>query len=105
LARGWRLYYEDGSTFSSDDGPPWQSPAWGCVLVTQKVPGDESLHLSFPHYLHRTDLDQWINVDDAGLIDQLAHYGHLIDCYRPGRMLPTAAWKAVVARGNADRGV
>lgn len=36
----WRIYYEDGSTFSDEDGTPWDAPREG-VEVIQHPEGKE----------------------------------------------------------------
>lgn len=64
----WRVYYDDGSTFDSDDGSAYQAPALG-VQVIATVP------------------DLWHGGDIFGLWDYLAHriapqrvlFGRLID--------------------------
>lgn len=29
----WRIYYADGSTFSNEDGEPWDAPGWGAQVI------------------------------------------------------------------------
>lgn len=104
MSRSWRIYYTDGSTFSSDDGEPWESPSWGAALVVQpEVVGMDTLYYGNPFFLHRTDLDQWFNVDDTGLIDQFAHFAHVIDCVRPSRWMPTVEWKELMRRAAEEK--
>ena len=100
----WRIYYADGSTFSSDEGEPKDSPPWGAVLVTQRdVPGMDVLS-GEPFFVHRADLDLWLKVDEVGLMDQMAHFAHVIDCVRPGRWAPVPEWKAICRRADEELG-
>ena len=102
----WRLYYDDGSTFSDADGAPHESPPWGVVVIGQPhaerhdrvlMNGDTSL------YLYRSDLGRWCEIGQGGILDHLAHFGHLISCIRPGRHIPEReAFKALVARAQED---
>lgn len=32
---GWMAFYEDGTTFSSDDGRPWEAPRFGVICLVQ----------------------------------------------------------------------
>jgi len=87
----WRLYYDDGSTFSDTDGEPHESPVWGCVAVSQphvESTADKALVGNGDFYLYRSDLGFWYEVGDSGLVDQLSHFGHLISCVRAGRWMP-----------------
>ena len=99
----WRIYYGDGSTFSSADGEPQESPAWGAVLVTQPaVKGMDTLLLNDPFFVHRADRALWLTCDYPGLMDQLAHYAHAIDCVRVGRWAEPGDWKAIAARAREE---
>ena len=100
----WRIYYEDGTTFSNADGQPWESPVWGVVAVTQqtKQQFDDILARGEPWYIYRSDLGYWMEIDNTGLIDQLVHYGHEIQAVRPGRYVPKPVFMAIVRRAQAE---
>jgi len=103
----WRLNYEPpGPSFSSEDGEVWESPEWGAVGVVQ--PNEtrtarEIVGKNGDYLLHRSDLDVWHLVGASGLVDHLAHFGHLIDCIRPTRWMPLdREFKAIWDRMRAD---
>lgn len=101
----WRIYYGDGATFSSDEGEPWESPEWGAVLIAQpEAENINVLSLNQPYFVHRADLDLWYCSDYPGLMDQLVHFAHAIDCVRIGRWAPPADWKAIAARAREEVG-
>lgn len=105
----WRMYYEDGSTFSDTDGAPHESPEWGTVVIRD---GDEVLFgANADYFLFRSDLGRWHQVGETevegsvsvGLIDHLTHYGHLITCVRPARWTAmNDTYKALYARAVED---
>lgn len=105
----WQLRYDDGSTFTSLDGAPEDSPPWGCVGVIQPtlIPDDPDWCIVGAEYLlWRTDLQRWTKCGDiVGLVDQLTHRAHLIACVRPGRYMPTRDYKALWAAARAEWGV
>lgn len=100
----WRLYYEDGTTFSSTEGKPQDSPPWGVVGVSQPGKEYESLLIGTgDFYIYRKDLKAWHELGDTGLMDHLAFHAHLIDCVRPGRwMAKRGDFKEVVKTMRED---
>lgn len=99
----WRIYYGDGSTFSSADGPPEAAPAWGVVSVACRDSQD-------PREIHRmqgTGFDffvwdgiEWWGVDQIGLIDRLADRTAKVVCF--GRTIPTPAFQEITRRAVKD---
>lgn len=99
----WKLWYEDGRSFSSLDGEPWESPEWGVALVVQTNHPQQIVAHSLEYYYHRTDLDMWCDADPIGMIDQMVTYGHLIDCVRVGRWVrPQSKWSALVDKATLE---
>lgn len=101
----WRLYYDDGSTFSDGDGAPHDSPPWGVVAVSQPDAPNGSRELlgNGDYYLYRKDIGLWHEVATDGLPDHLAHFGHLMSCVRPGRWMPNRVeWVKIVERMRAE---
>jgi len=106
----WRIYYEDGSTFSNADGEPEDSPAWGSVIVRDK---DKLLMgRNADYFLYDKKLKCWHQAgerEDEGsvsvaLIDHLAHNVHNISCVRPARWVASdEAFKKICARALGDR--
>lgn len=65
------MYYSDGSTFSSDDGPPELAPGLGVVVIPQVDPDVGRMMMArWDHYCWHGD--QWWGHDLVGLIDCLA---------------------------------
>jgi hypothetical protein len=92
----WTLHYENGTTFSSEDGEPQDSLPWGVVFVCQ--PGVNSRDVLWGHdfLLYRTDLGHWTGHDLIGLVDQLTHFAHKVTAVRPGREMDTDTLKAMI---------
>lgn len=81
----WRIHYDDGSTYSDQDGPPELAPVDGVVVVARidVDVGRELLHLKDYYYWER---DRWWGCDLFGMWDYLR---------RPG-------WKKVIAGRNTE---
>jgi len=92
----WKLYYNDGSSFSDEDGAPNDSPPFGAVFVCQPNHSGRDLIWGTDYLIHRTDVDAWMGTDLVGLIDQLSHFAPYIDCVRAGREMVTPAFKALM---------
>lgn len=82
----WKIWYEDGSAFSSDDGEPWESPPLGVVVIAQPR-HDTDILIDRTHYIYREDENCWAVHDLLGLADQLLTRARHISCYRIGRMM------------------
>jgi hypothetical protein len=66
----WKIYYEDGTTFSDRDGKPKEAPGWGVQTIVQPhVESGRYLLPPYDYYLYRDG--RWIGVDVAGLTDHL----------------------------------
>lgn len=90
----WAIYYDDGTRFSHEDGTPNESPPFGALMVSQPdVMSPKIVAGGEPYFVHRTDMDQWVGSDLAGLLDQLSHFAPYIDCVRVGRWVRTPEWK------------
>jgi len=92
----WTLYYDDGMTFTSGDGPPEASYPWGVVFVTQPGVNSRDLVWGLDYLIYRTDLGHWTGHDLIGLVDQLTHFAHKIEAVRPGREMDTDTLKAMI---------
>jgi len=100
----WRLYYEDGSTFSDLDGAPHDSPPWGVVALAQPDI-DPPITVNADYYLWRPDLNQWLECGTDGLDDHVCHFGHLIQCVRKTRWITTIDFKRIWAQARTDLGL
>lgn len=105
----WRLYYDDGSTFSDLEGEPWESPLWGVIGVIQPPVRHRTaggiVGKNGDYLLYRQDLGLWHLIGASGLQDHLAHFAHLITCVRVTRWMPEdkefgALWERM--REDAD---
>jgi hypothetical protein len=68
----WIVFYDDGSTFSSDDGAPEQAPAWGVmVIAARSAEHGRTLWLGQDFFWWDED-GEWVDGDLVGLIDYLA---------------------------------
>lgn len=91
----WTLHYEDGSTFTSEQGKPYDSPGWGVIFITQDVPGRDVVW-NEQHYIYRADRGYWTGHDDIGMIDQHVHFTPVIICHRVGRDMDTVEFKRML---------
>ena len=53
----WKVYYGDGSTFSSDDGEPREAPPHGVQVIVERV-GERTMQHSLGDY-YGWDGVQW----------------------------------------------
>jgi hypothetical protein len=97
----WRVYYEDGTVFSSTDGPPEAAPGYGVLGIWQAT-SNHTL-VSQDYYLYRDDYGCWVEVKLDGLIDHLVTAAPQVRAVKAGRTVPLALFKATVARMNEDR--
>lgn len=69
----WRIFYDDGSTFSDEDGTPEQAPARGVIAIVCRDPVARWVVCSrFDYYVWR---GEWFGVDIFGLFDYLVDPG------------------------------
>ncbi len=72
----WMVFYDDGSTFSSEQGMPWEAPAVG-VLILLQVDGNGK----WVQYMQQTaycwewrTLGEWVPCDAIGVMDYMFHH-------------------------------
>lgn len=70
----WRIYYDDGTTFSSYQGTPEAAPSLGIIAIVQPDP-EVGRHIvcKFDFYYYRQF--QWWGADLIGMVDQFLHCG------------------------------
>jgi hypothetical protein len=87
----WRIYYGDGSTFSSEDGEPQNAPCRNVICI---VEANDDLGR---YIVHRRDYywwsEAWYGGDIFGLFDYLSDAGYKVVKF--GRTLPNAAYRAI----------
>lgn len=71
----WRIYYGDGSTFSSLDGTPQEAPCSNVQVIMgyDRDNGRQALHLWDWYYYKTGNPGEWWGCDIHGLLDQLLH--------------------------------
>ncbi len=92
----WKVYYADNSTFSSDDGEPWEAPGYGVQAVCQPEPdvGLETLH-AFDYYIYRRGC--WLGIGGHdGLVDHMISYAPEIKAVLAGRQIPRQDYQVVM---------
>ncbi|MDH3582144.1 MAG: hypothetical protein OEM91_16160 [Hyphomicrobiales bacterium] len=97
----WRIYYADGSTFSSDDGAPESAPPEGFVCA---VGYDEGVKRYIMHgwdfYQWDKEHAQWWGMDQTGLHDRLRR--NLVYAYKEGRTVTKAEFNELMHRAHKD---
>ena len=70
----WKIFYGDGETFSENDGPIQDAPAWNVqVIVVRDEAVGRFLDIRHDYYVYRDE--NWLGVDFVGLIDYLQESG------------------------------
>jgi hypothetical protein len=96
----WAIWYDDGRSFSSDDGPPENAPRWGVICIAA-YSGDHGRMI-----WHATDyygwIGEWISFDAAGLLDYLGNRPGKEKVVLMGRHVPPDVFHRVYALANTD---
>lgn len=74
----WKIFYGDGSSYSSDDGTPERAPSYNvqAIVFADKKVGRLILR-GGDFYIHRED--GWVSVDNFGMLDQMMHVFKMLD--------------------------
>lgn len=101
LMQAWRIYYDDGSTFSSADGTPEEAPALGFICaVGWDESGDRYIMHGWDHYCWDIEAQQWWGMDLPGLFDRLIR--NLVFAYKQGRTVTKAEFQRIMRRAHED---
>lgn len=95
----WRIYYDGGATFSSEDGSPFDAPAWGVLVILDKEQEREyhnPVHQR-DYYLHVDG--GWVGVDFTGLLDRLTAMGIV----KVGRTVHEAEYMRAIEAAIRDK--
>lgn len=99
----WRLYYGDGSTFSSADGPPFDAPPANVQVVVcqdSSTPTGFNLRHGLDAYYWRDDVG-WQGCDVPGLWDYLMmHRGPKVVLF--GRSVRDDDFWKIVSRSSTE---
>ena len=93
----WRVHYDDGSSYSNEDGSPWDAPRLGVVVIA--VENDQVGWLPIhgeDYYYWEEDRDGWNATDILGMRD------HLERAHRPlvlfGRQVKLSEYRATLSK-------
>lgn len=103
----WRIYYDDGSTYSDADGPVELAPCTGVLVIVQRDPRVGVVRWFHKHH-YAWDHAQWLGLGDErapgdglwGLVDYLSRPGW--KKVLSGRTVPYAAWTSVLNQAMTD---
>jgi hypothetical protein len=98
----WRIYYDDYTTFSSDDGTPLEAPPFGVIAIPfpNTDTGRGIVHYHDWYFWHLRDL-RWWGSDIHGLLDLLLHNAP-ITAIKQGRSVSNTVFARIYARALAD---
>lgn len=92
----WKIYYDDGSTFSDEDGFPHDAPPEGFIAVVSYYPdGERYILATWDFYCYDVDSDQWWGMDINGLHDRLRR--NMVYAYKEGRTITSDQYQAIIA--------
>jgi hypothetical protein len=89
----WEVYYDDGTTITSEAGLPVEVRLFGIVCIAQRNPGKARLLMHGWDYWHEED-KQWWGCDLHGLIDRLLHRLP-VSALLQGRAVTNEAYNAI----------
>ena len=107
MARRWRAYYADGSTYSHRDGPPESAPGFGLVAIAQDgdprdphAPAREIQH-RWDWYFWEPERGEWWGADLHGLLDRLCHRLPT-SAVCAGRSVDTPTYRLLMKRAEVE---
>lgn len=99
-ALAWRIYYDDGSTFSSTSGPPHAAPPCGVQAIVQADP-IVGRYVIWGRDFYYFEDGHWQHADHFGLWDYLCRPG-AEKVVRFGRNMVTEHFRALLRRVTQD---
>jgi hypothetical protein len=97
----WRIYYANGSAFSSDDGAPSEVPLRGVQIIVQT---ESEVGRSFwndcDYYWWEQEHNQWLGGDLAGLLDYLGRCS--LATVLQGRTVSDSVYRRIKQRALED---
>jgi len=98
----WRIYYDDGSTFDSNDGLPHEAPSLGFICaIGYDETGKRYIMHGWDYYQWSDEVNQWWGMDLNGLFDRLRR--NLVYAYKEGRTVSRSQWEQIMINANNDR--
>lgn len=96
----WRIYYDDGSTFSNADGGPECSPVFGVICIVQPDAVVNRTILSRWDFYY-WDGDGWSGCDIYGVIDRASN-DLPMRSLRQGRTISSADYTRILDMADKD---
>lgn len=95
----WKIYYDDGSTYSDELGDPFEAPARGVQIIAIEHPevGRELLGKE-DFYWYRDG--RWFGGDNFGMYDYLLFPGPKKVIF--GRVISSVEFQKIIKRCNVD---
>lgn len=84
----WKLYYGDGSCWSSDDGPWLDAPAWNVQAVVVDLPQHARTIFQGDFYFVPANANDPFAGDQWGVIDMLLEVGGMVEDERFSDLTP-----------------
>jgi len=97
----WKIYYGNGSAFSSDDGGVWEAPSHDVVCVVHKTENGRQCLNTWDWYIYRSDVGWW-GVDMMGMVDQVMHFTDKVMGVKQGRCIPDQDYYEIMSRARSD---
>lgn len=99
----WRIYYGDASSYSSEDGSPFEAPHFGVIAICQpSVDVGMEVLQSFDYYTHMGD-DWGGFCGHDGLVDHLTAYTPHINALKIGRQISREQYQIVMRLALRDQ--
>lgn len=97
----WKIFYSDGSTFSSVEGSPEEAPSMGfiCALGYDES-GNRYIMHGWDHYCWDIDSQQWWGMDIVGLFDRLTQ--NKVFAYKMGRTITKKDFQSLMQAAHID---
>ena len=97
----WKIFYQDGTTFSSEDGKPCEAPPFGfiCAIGYDEADRRYIMH-GWDHYGWDIESQQWWGMDLCGLFDRLAR--NKVYAYKQGRTVTKDDFAAFLKQAHED---
>ena len=97
----WKIYYVDGSTFSSQDGGPEDAPGWGVAAIAQEDEiVDTQIHHLRDFYCFAVEFGGWAGLDHYGFAQYLSRPGFKI--VKLGDFMPTKSYRDLITTIRDD---
>ncbi len=102
----WRIYYDDGTTWTYTMGLPPKVRRWGVLVILQVKPDGRTRFMSGENF-YVYDGDGWLAMDQTGVNDAIINILDRVKCVIAGRMVPDDRFREIYAQAkrDADNGV